>query len=306
MQSANRLNNKSTNSRSQNKRKPMRKPRTPSKIKLGIIIGCVLITILILVGAIWGSSIYDSWFPQDSSASSSSTDSGSGSAPDENSFSSSESPIDSQALDPVSQLGDVLNPKNSTGDGGIAISPDGSTLTALLDNVPTVEVVLDPICPGCAQVERAYGDYLKKMTTEGKINYIVKPVALMDTGESAFAEDKYSTRATAAIAYVATEATDKLMDFIQVLFAEGNQPPEAGYEPVPDSFFVERAIEAGVDKQLAEGILKQDFMPWAGVVTQIFLSDSKYQENGVVSTPQIRVNGNRIEANELEQTIDGA
>jgi protein-disulfide isomerase len=220
-------------------------------------------------------------------------------------LSQKDQPTEGKWEESLGQLSNIANPKNSSGDGGIVVSPDGSTLTAINNNVPTVEVIMDPICPACGQLERTQGEYFEKMTKENKINLIIHPVALMDSGNTTYAKDQYSTRAVSAIAYVATQATDKLLDFISVLYSEKNQPSEAGYQPVADSFFVDLAVEAGIDQSIAAQLANKEYVPWSDVVTQAFRYGPKYyDQNQVLSTPQVWVNGTRIDPNAIEQAVD--
>jgi protein-disulfide isomerase len=210
-----------------------------------------------------------------------------------------EEPTSAKYQETLNQLQNVQNPKNTTSDGGIVMAKKDQT--ASIDSyIPTVEVFFDPICPACGNFEQTYGEELKTLFDEGKINYIIRPLAIMDVNNSAdYAVDKYSTRASSAVAYVANYQNEKVLDFIKALLSAENQPPEVGYEAITDEFFKKIATEAECAQEVIDSINNSMFTPWVDIVTQAFRFGEQYysDNNGtkVISTPQVWVSGTRID-----------
>ncbi|MDN6622856.1 MAG: disulfide bond formation protein DsbA, partial [Bifidobacterium crudilactis] len=75
-----------------------------------------------------------------------------------------------QAYAKLQQVTD--KPSNATKQGGVLISADGTPKK----HVPTIEMYLDPLCPACAQVDRALNPTLQKLFEAGQINVDVHAV----------------------------------------------------------------------------------------------------------------------------------
>jgi protein-disulfide isomerase len=221
---------------------------------------------------------------------------------------SKDDPTDAKYQETLAQLQNVQNPMNTTSDGGIVIAKKDETAT-INPNIPTVEIFFDSICPGCGNFEQTYGEELKKLFEEGKINYIIRPLAIMDVNSTTdYAIDKYSTRAASAVAYVANYENDKVLDFIFALLSADNQPPEVGYEPIKDEFFTKIATEAGCSQEVIDSINNTMFTPWVDIVTQAFRFGEQYysDNNGtlVISTPQVWVSGTRVDPSVVIEAIE--
>jgi hypothetical protein len=221
---------------------------------------------------------------------------------------SKEDPTAEKYQETLNQLQNVQNPLNTTSDGGIVMAKKDET-ASINSYIPTVEVFLDPICPACGYFEQTYGEELKKLFEEGKINYIIRPLAIMDVNSTTdYAVDKYSTRAATAVAYVANYENDKVLDFLAALLSAENQPPEVGYETITDEFFTKIATEAKCSQEIINSINSSMFTPWVDVVTQAFRFGEQYysDNNGtmVISTPQVWVSGTRIDPSVVIEAIE--
>jgi len=235
-----------------------------------------------------------------------------------------EDPSDDKKQQYVNQLQSVTNPLNTTGEGGILVIPTDPTNTANTASYDqykvTVEVFMDPICPACGSFEQTYGDFLREKLQNGEINYIIRPVAIMDRGTSSYALDHYSTRAAASIVSVANYDPQHLIDYIMLLFSSEKQPPETNYPGIDDSFFTQVAMEAGVDVTVASQIaeftrstdpetgeetISGEFVPFVEIATNIFEYGPDYRDDeGILSTPQLWVGGYRIDPSYLETAIN--
>ncbi|MDR2407589.1 MAG: thioredoxin domain-containing protein [Bacteroidales bacterium] len=221
---------------------------------------------------------------------------------------SKDDPTSAKYSETLSQLQNVQNPKNTTSDGGIVMAKKDET-ASINSNIPTVEVFFDPICPACGSFEQTFGEELKKLFEDGKINYIIRPVAIMDVNSTTdYAVDKYSTRAASAVAYVANYENDKVLDFIAALLSAENQPPEVGYQAITEEFFYKIATEAECSSEVISSINNTMFTPWVDIVTQAFRFGEQYysDNNGtkVISTPQVWVSGTRVDPSVVIEAIE--
>ena len=84
-----------------------------------------------------------------------------------------------------------------------------------------IDEYVDPMCPFCAQFERANGELLRAGVDSGVITLRVHSLTFLD-GQSQ--GTNYSTRASAALTCQATLNPDQGLDYLAALFE--NQPPE--------------------------------------------------------------------------------
>lgn len=84
-----------------------------------------------------------------------------------------------------------------------------------------VDVYIDPLCPFCKRFEQTYMGVLKDDVAAGATTVRVHPLAVLDRLSNG---TEYSTRAAAALTYVAASDPEKAMPLLEALFAA--QPEE--------------------------------------------------------------------------------
>jgi protein-disulfide isomerase len=147
----------------------------------------------------------------------------------------------------------------------------------------TVDVYLDLMCPVCKQYEQSAGATVKQLVADGKIKLVYHPVAFLDR----YSSTEYSTRAAGATACAANVANDKLVAYIEALYAQ--QPPEnsAG---LPDDQLISIAASAGItDPAFATCVHDGTYRGWVAHVTEVAVAHK------VTGTPTIRVNGKDVQ-----------
>lgn len=155
------------------------------------------------------------------------------------------------------------------------------------------EVVIyeDFICPACKSFEEASADILSAAVDEGRASVEYRPFDFL----TRFGE-RYSQRATNAFAVVLDAAgPDVAKEFHDILYAE--QPPEEG-EVREDSWLIEKAVQAGAtEADVAPGIENLAFEGWVE-------NGARAASNaGVQGTPTVLVDGEAIDASQLEAAL---
>ncbi|PFG35286.1 DsbA family protein [Sanguibacter antarcticus] len=192
----------------------------------------------------------------------------------------------------------VETPSVANDAGGISFGETGEAGTTSGDDAVTVDVYLDYMCPNCGQFEVFNGPDLDDLRTSGDITLVLHPVSILD---GASLGTSYSTRASAAFAYVAENAPESALAFNVALFA--NQPTE-NTEGLTDEQIEGIAVDAGVSADVAAGIADQTYMEFVAALTQVAYGDpSVTNSEGGFGTPTVVINGERFEGNWAE---DGA
>ncbi|MGH8869843.1 MAG: DsbA family protein [Actinomycetes bacterium] len=144
----------------------------------------------------------------------------------------------------------------------------------------TVTAYEDFQCPACRAVEAATGPTLRRLTHEGSVRVVYKPMAILDDASTT----AYSTRALNAAACVADRAGVAAYDrFHRILFT--HQPPE-GSAGLPDTALIRLADRAGATGHgIEDCIHSQDFEGWTQKVT------TAASRAGVNATPTVLVDG---------------
>lgn len=177
-------------------------------------------------------------------------------------------------------------PANATDKGGIAVSVDGAPKT----NVPTIENYVDPLCPACAQVDHALNSVFEELFNAGQINFEIHPLSFLDKASS----DKYSSRASSALLYIAEHDPKHLVIFMQNLYAKDYQPSESGYQPTSDDRIMQQAIKAGVLPKIAKKAMSGQYEEWVEKSTTYTINRKELQDPARGSegfaTPLIRIN----------------
>ncbi|WP_158276290.1 DsbA family protein [Bifidobacterium callitrichidarum] len=191
-------------------------------------------------------------------------------------------------------------PKYATKDGAFIISNRGYNQP--IKNVPTVGVYLEPLCPGCANVERTLGSTFQSLVKNGQINLEVHFMTFQDNKSS----DDYSTRAmNGAINLTQYDKNPQhLLKYLSNIFAENFQPGElSSYKSVSTERLKQQAIDAGVKKQVADRAFKDDsnWQTWLKTAdTYTFGRTELYAKgNDSFSTPTITIDGKRWNAENM-------
>jgi protein-disulfide isomerase len=176
-------------------------------------------------------------------------------------------------------------PSNATKQGGVLISVDGPAKS----KVPTIEMYLDPMCPVCAQVDTALEPTLRKLFDAGQINVDIHAVTFLNRVSS----DKYSTRAGAALVYVAEHDPRHAIAMIGELFAADYLPSESNYVPTSDAQIAQQAVKAGVSESVAEAAMTSGYGSWLDRATTYTITRTELIQQGSdgFSTPLFRING---------------
>lgn len=214
--------------------------------------------------------------------------------------------IVSQANKP--ELADVeLRPTGSTMSGGIPVGKDGlpGVSDGAADDAVTVAVYSDFMCPICAQFEQINGETLTQLRESGDIVLEYHPVSILDRASQGTA---YSTRSATAAAFVATEAPEQFVAFVDALFA--NQPAEET-PGLSDAEIADLARGAGVPDDVAAQIESSAYLgagaddattygPWVTAATS-----QASQDLGRLGTPTILLNGEKLDTEKYNWTEDG-
>lgn len=152
---------------------------------------------------------------------------------------------------------------------------------------PTVDVVLDFMCPFCGQFEQINGEDLKALSANGdaKINFYLRTF-LSEAGST----NQYSARAASAAVCTYEESPELFFNFQQALFL--NQPQEGG-PGLSDAEMVKLAADAGASSQTQDCISQRTYQRFATEV----LEPAGAQL--ATSTPAIFINGEKLEVEEL-------
>ncbi|MCD7101771.1 DsbA family protein [Pseudoclavibacter sp. 13-3] len=127
-----------------------------------------------------------------------------------------------------------------------------------------VELYADFMCPVCGQFEQTYGQMLSEQAQAGNIDLVIHPVSILDQASQG---TKYSTRAAAAAASVATYAPDSFLNYFTTLLQPGVQPSEST-SGLTDDRLVELARQViGDDQpdeqdQVEKSIRDGEFKKW--------------------------------------------
>lgn len=147
---------------------------------------------------------------------------------------------------------------------GAAEAVEGATPTpepsASTSAKPTeIHIYVDYLSAGAAEFERANARQLAGWISEGAVTVTYHPVALLTASSNG---TKYSLRAAAAAACVATYAQNSFYDYNHELLAGQPQPDSDGRS---DAELADLAVAVGVSdaKKVRSCIEKQDFVAWA-------------------------------------------
>jgi protein-disulfide isomerase len=146
----------------------------------------------------------------------------------------------------------------------------------------TVTVVEDPMCPFCADFEKASRSWLSDYATAGKVRVRYRVISFLDDRSNG---TEYSTRAASALAVVLDASGPAVAKrFHDLLF--DNQPPEDS-DGLSDSRLTSLAVQAGAPRAaVEEGIRTRAFEGWVANAT-----DAGTQLEGYQGTPYVQLDG---------------
>ncbi|RZS60404.1 DsbA family protein [Xylanimonas ulmi] len=187
---------------------------------------------------------------------------------------------------PLSQVADV--PSTARADGAIPVGADRSAGGEAAEGVPEVAIVVDYMCPYCADFERVNKDAIEGFLADGTADVVVRPISMLDGASQGAA---YSTRAASASAWVADRDPAHWLDFHEALFVD--QPAE-GSPGLTDDELARRATAVGVPADVADAIAsgqaRRTFGQWVASASAAASADPAFR-----GTPTITIDGQRWE-----------
>lgn len=192
---------------------------------------------------------------------------------------------------PVVSMEEVANtPRNTTPEGGFAITADWGTTAYLNPDLPTLDIYFDYMCPWCRVFEEVNLASIREMTAAGEANIVLHPVSIMDR---ATPRTRFSTRAVSAAGWVAQYSPENFLQFHDLMFQ--NQPSEAGGD-MTNAQIAGLALAAGVPADVAAGIedgtATQTFGQWAVSLTHRAVNNpALLNPQGTFGTPTLTLNG---------------
>jgi protein-disulfide isomerase len=142
---------------------------------------------------------------------------------------------------------------------------------------------VDMACPHCAAFEGAYGDYIKGLVNDGKLNAEYRVISILDQP----ANKNYSTRAGGALMSVADKHPEKFYDAMRTMFAQ--QPNE---QVGSDAAAIKKMLSsAGVPSDIESMVDNGDFRPYVKFTNALAAHDS------VQGTPSVYIEGVKWDAN---------
>ncbi|MCL2092216.1 MAG: DsbA family protein [Micrococcales bacterium] len=192
------------------------------------------------------------------------------------------------------EMAAVLTPSVADATGGIPVSAAGVGVAGEGDVV--VDLYFDFICPYCGLLDQVNAADLEALVAEGGVTVVYHPVALLDHYSEGTA---YSTRAVNAVAVVAEMEPEYVPAFINLLLAEGIQPPE-GTPGLSDPQIAQIAQIVGVSSAVTDeftstvdfqGTRLRVFVPWTVAATALLPVDP---DSGSWGTPTLLVNGEQF------------
>ncbi|WP_421775896.1 thioredoxin domain-containing protein [Gardnerella sp. KA00288] len=204
-----------------------------------------------------------------------------------------------KAKNQLKKLGAKYKPEVVNSKGGILISKLGYNKPVA--KAPTIATYFDPLCPGCGNFNREADRVLAAMVRAGQINLEIHPMSFLDK----ISTDKYSTRVSGAIAYIANNDSnpEHLLQFINNIFAKDFQPEEGDdYKPVSNEKLIEQAKKAGVNDSVASKAFDLQYVEWQNLINKytpdfMELLNVSGSNKGSMTTPTVTINGKLLDIN---------
>ena len=244
------------------------------------IIGAIVVAVIVVLIAVVGVVIYRNTHPDNSGQSQSASAS-------------------------YAALQKVANtPPGANDRGGFLISKHG--YNKRVENAPTVAEYFDPLCPGCAALNRQVDPTLKALVDAGQINLELHPMSFMDQ----LSTDEYSSRVSGSIAYIAShdDNPDHLIAYMEAIYAEDFQPKEGttNYQPVSDAKLKAQALKAGVPTAIVDKAFGRQYQKWLDAVNDYTpkrpeLWNTEGSDKGAMTTPTVTINGKALNMVQIAQ-----
>jgi protein-disulfide isomerase len=189
----------------------------------------------------------------------------------------------------ASTIGVQIVPERATANGAFYVSKDGKSKEPAADSTATrVDLFFDPQCPGCGVVDRGIGERLSELVQNEEIDLYLNPVSFLDKASA----DWYSTRSVNAVVTVAEKSPEKLLTFVNALYAKSFQPAEGGAS-VPDSKLAAEAVKVGVPEDVANTFKEHSYFDWIAKNSTTQMSRTDYFTAGF-STPSVFI-GSKVQ-----------
>ncbi|WEV64085.1 thioredoxin domain-containing protein [Bifidobacterium sp. ESL0732] len=190
-------------------------------------------------------------------------------------------------------------PKYADDKGGILISKDG--FDKKIDKAPTLEIYMDPLCPGCGSLHRQIDTDLDKLVDSGQVNLVYHFMNFLDADST----DQYSSRAAGAMLYVSSHdpSTQHLLDFVSNLYKKDYQPAEGpDYKATSNDKIKAQAIAAGVPESIIDKAFNGTYGKWLEASYNYTIKRKELlNSSGQMSTPAVTINGKLMDMSEVTQ-----
>lgn len=241
------------------------------------LIGCIVVAIIVVLVAIAGFAVYKAMNPANSGEQASMT-------------------VD-EAYSKIDKV--RTKPAKASDKAGFLISNKG--YSQKIDDAPTVSIYMEPLCPGCAAVNRQLDPTLVKLMNAGQLNIDLHFLNFQDNKSS----DNYSNRAFNGAIYIAEhdDDPDHLLQYLSNIYAEDFQPGElSNYVSVSDNKLKKQAINAGVSEDVAAAAFSGDneYVDWLTASNNYtILRPELFSSSGSFSSPTLTINGEYWDLHQL-------
>ena len=181
--------------------------------------------------------------------------------------------------------GGDTKPRSSGNDAPANIIDEAAVPVGEEDAPVTVDLYYDYMCPACGAFEQVNGSDLSELIDDGTAKVNLRVLNFLD-GQSGGTQ--FSTRAGNAMATVADGSPELVWDFHHALFL--NQPTEGG-RGLSDQDLVDIADEVGVPSEVSARFADGTYDNW------VAKSNDLAGEDGVSSTPTVKINGEEFTGN---------
>lgn len=173
----------------------------------------------------------------------------------------------------------------ASADGVVTVTRPGSTPKA------TIDVYEDAMCPGCAELERQFGQQIAQEIDNGNLTVNYHMVNFLNPRS---ASGDYSSRAAGALLCVAQNSGSTpgvYMTFHSALFAPENQPEEGSSTDLSNQQLADLAKSAGASDAAQTCIAQGAQTTAAAAAATAFLATLNQITNGQASTPTVVKDG---------------
>ena len=160
------------------------------------------------------------------------------------------------------------------------------------EGAPTVSIYMEPLCPGCASVNRQLDPTLVKLMNAGQLNIDLHFLNFQDNKSS----DNYSNRVFNGAIYIAEhdDDPDHLMSYLSNIYAEDFQPGDvqlrAGKQRQAGEAGRQGRRERGCGRRGVSG--KNEYLDWLTASNNYtILRPELFNSSGAFSSPTLTING---------------